>query len=343
MVAEPHDAMLWESLDGQKVRCRLCAHECVIAAGKYGICRVRQNVAGALKSHSYGAVVALNVDPIEKKPLFHFLPGTSSLSVAAAGCNFQCRFCQNWRISQAPRTGQIVGGRAVSPEQIVASTVEHNCASISYTYTEPTVFFELAYESAVLARQRGIRNCFVSNGYMTPAAVEKIAPYLDAINVDLKAFRDETYRRIMKASLAPVLECLRALKGAGVWMEVTTLIVPGMNDSPQELRDIAGFIAGELGRHVPWHVSRFHGDFEMTTVPTTPMKTLQLACRVGSEAGLGYIYCGNVTGLADERTYCPSCGELLIDRSGYSVREILIDGGICPKCRRPIEGVWVAQ
>jgi len=339
-MSEAHEAMLWRRLDGQKVQCLLCAHECVIAVGKYGLCGVRQNVRGALESLSYASVVALNVDPIEKKPLFHFLPGTSSLSIAAAGCNFQCEFCQNWQISQAPREGRVVGGQAVSPDQIVTAAVNYDCRSISYTYTEPTVFFELAYETAGLAHRRGIKNCFVSNGFLTPLGVEKIAPVLDAINVDLKAFRDETYRRIMKARLEPVLRCLKALVAAGVWVEVTTLVVPGMNDSPEELRDIAGFIAGELGPHVPWHVSRFHADYKVRTGASTPIETLELACRIGREAGLKYIYCGNVPAQTDERTHCPRCGHVVIDRVGYSMRGVHLVGGACGECGQKIEGVW---
>lgn len=338
-----HDAMLWEALDGQTVRCNLCAHQCVIAAGKYGVCRVRRNVEGKLKSLNYGSLVALNADPIEKKPLFHFLPGTRSLSVAAAGCNFQCAFCQNWQISQAPRDGLSVGGATVSPAEIVAAAVERHCPSISYTYTEPTVFFELAYDTATLAKDRGLKNCFVSNGFLTALGVETIAPVLDAINVDLKAFRDATYRTIMKARLEPVLACLKALVKAGVWVEVTTLVVPGMNDSPEELDAIAHFIAKELGDFVPWHVSRFHGDYKMTAVPSTPLRTLELACRLGKEAGMKYVYCGNVTGQANESTYCPACGEMLIERVGFGIRGNRLAGGCCPGCKTRIEGVWSAQ
>ena len=339
-LAEPHDAMLWERKDQQAVQCNLCGHACVIALGKYGVCRVRENVAGSLQSHSYGAVVALNADPIEKKPLFHFLPGTRSLSIAAAGCNFQCEFCQNWRISQAPRMGGRPVGEAVSPEQIVAAATHYDCASISYTYTEPTVFFELAYDSARLAQQRGLRNCFVSNGFMTPLAVQTIAPYLDAINVDLKAFRDRTYQEVLKARLDPVLACLQALVAEGIWVEVTTLIVPGMNDSPEELSDLAGFIAGSLGGHVPWHVTRFHGNHKMAAASATPVETLEMACRIGAEAGLKYVYCGNVTGHADERTYCPACRSVVIDRVGFSVREMSMRDGACGQCGQRIEGIW---
>ena len=341
--------MLFEPMEGRKVRCNLCAHRCVIPPGEFGLCRVRENVAGALKTHSFANLVALNVDPIEKKPLFHFLPGTNSVSIAAAGCNFQCEFCQNWQISQSPRNGSGESHQAVSPEQVVAAAEKYKCASISYTYTEPTIFFEMAYETSRLAHERGILNCFVSNGYMTPTAVETIAPHLDAINVDLKAFRDSTYRRVMKARLDPVLACLRALVSAGVWVEVTTLVVPGMNDSSDELGDIAKFISGELGRHVPWHVTRFHGDYKMAGAPATPIETLQRACRIGADAGLKYVYCGNVPvlpasadGRADERTCCPGCGEVLIDRVGYSIGQVRISDGACPNCGERIEGVWKA-
>jgi len=343
MARDLHEAMLYEKLDGQKVRCCLCGHECTIAAGKYGLCRVRQNVAGALKTHSYGALVAMNVDPIEKKPLFHFLPGSTSLSIATAGCNFQCEFCQNWQISQSPRDGSAAGGQEVIPSQVVSAAVSHNCQSISYTYTEPTIFFEMAYDTAKLAHEQGLLNCFVSNGFMTPLAVKTIAPYLDAINVDLKAFRDETYRKIMKASLEPVLRCLKALVAAGVWVEVTTLVVPGMNDSADELRRIAEFISSELSPAVPWHVSRFHGDYKMTSAPTTPIETLMLACSVGREEGLKYVYCGNVPGEGDESTRCPSCGEMLISRMGFHVRANHLRDGACYRCGEKLEGIWSTQ
>ena len=339
MTPEPHDAMLWEAFDDQKVRCLLCGHQCIVAAGSCGLCRVRQNVAGVLKSLNYDTIVAINADPIEKKPLFHFLPGTRSLSIAAPGCNFQCDFCQNWGISQSPRTSR-PSGQNVTPEQIVAAAVNNACPSISYTYTEPTVFFELAYDTGRLAHQRGLKNCFVSNGYMTARAVEEIRPYLDAVNVDLKAFRDRTYRNVMKATLEPVLVCLRALVAAEIWVEVTTLVVPGMNDSAEELGDIARFIAGDLGPSVPWHVSRFHPDYKMSAVGSTPIERLELACGLGKEAGLKHVYCGNVPGQTDERTYCPSCGEVLIDRTGFSIRGIFLKRGACPSCSEGIAGAW---
>jgi len=281
------------------------------------------------------------VDPIEKKPLFHVLPGTRSLSVAAAGCCFQCEFCQNWQISQGPQEGRALETTSCSPEELLAMAELNRCASISYTYTEPTVFFEFAYDTARLAKQRGIRNCFVSNGYMSSRAVQTIAPYLDAINVDLKAFRDETYRRVMHARLQPVLDCLVALKEAGIWIEVTTLVVPGMNDSSQELKDIAEFIVHKLGVGVPWHVTRFYGQYKMSETPSTELDTLQEACRIGQEAGLRYVYCGNVPGRADENTYCPDCGEIVIERVGYTIGGIRLSAeGACRHCGRRIEGIW---
>ena len=340
MADQYHDAMLWEVADDGNVRCGLCGHRCTIAPSGTGICRVRKNVDGQLKTLNFATIVAANADPIEKKPLFHVLPGTRSLSIAAPGCNFQCDFCQNWQISQSPREGKPLVPGGVSPRQIVAAAGERGCASISYTYTEPTIFFELAYETARLARRDGLRNCFVSNGYMTPRAVETIATVLDAINVDLKAFRDETYTTVMKARLEPVLGCLRALVAAGVWVEVTTLVVPGMNDSPRELADIAAFIANDLGPHVPWHVSRFHGDYRMAGLPRTPIETLRTACRLGAEAGLKYVYCGNATAQADESTYCPACGTAVIQRVGFSVGQMDMKDGACGKCGTRIEGVW---
>lgn len=333
--------MLWSKADGLTVRCNLCGHRCVIAVDKFGRCGIRQNIAGQLVTHSYDKIITIHPDPIEKKPLFHFLPGTRSLSIATPGCNFRCSFCQNWQISQITTNDELLA-RCVSvpPEQLVELAVKERCDSISYTYTEPTIFFELAYDTARLAHQAGLKNCFVSNGFMTPDAVEKIAPYLDAINVDLKAFSDETYRDVCGGRLEPVLECLTCLVAAGVWVEVTTLIVPGMNDSQEELRQIAEFIAGSLGKAVPWHISRFHGDYEMADTAATPLETLQMAGRLGKEAGLKFVYGGNATGLVDERTYCPGCGEMLLDRMGFQVSANNLREGKCPACNQPIEGVW---
>ena len=335
-----HKAMLYEPMEGQKVRCELCGHQCVVGPDRYGACRVRKNVGGELVTLNYDAVVAIHVDPIEKKPLFHFLPGSRSLSIAAAGCNFRCEFCQNWQISQRSAEAGELGGEAIAPADIVAAAERQGCKSISYTYTEPTVFFELAYDTGKLAHERGIRNVFVSNGYMTPKAVGVIAPHLDAINADLKAFREETYRTVMKARLEPVLDCLRELVKAGVWLEVTTLVVPGMNDSDAELGDIAKFIAGDLGPDVPWHISRFHAEYKMDRGTTTPVAVLHRAAERGRQAGLKYVYCGNVPGDDGESTFCPSCRERLIHRVGFSIVSNRLADGCCPSCRTEIAGVW---
>lgn len=342
---ELHDAMLWTPADDNAVQCNLCAHRCKIAAGAIGLCQVRQNVTGKLKTHTYSQVCAMNVDPIEKKPLFHFLPNSMSLSLATPGCNFRCAFCQNWQISQQAREDKNGGNifrraQAIPPEQLVNLARQNGCASISYTYTEPTIFFELAYDTAALAHEAGIKNCFVSNGFMTPEAVETIAPHLDAINVDLKCFSDETYRRVCQGRLAPVLACLENLVRAGIWVEVTTLAVPGMNDSEAELRQIAEFVAEKLGKHVPWHVSRFHPDYKKLETPATPLATLERAGELGREAGLKYVYCGNVPGQADECTRCAHCQNVLIDRRGFRVENIFIEDGACPHCQTPLEGIW---
>ncbi|MCK5114907.1 MAG: AmmeMemoRadiSam system radical SAM enzyme [Phycisphaerae bacterium] len=349
-MSKPHDAMLWEPVDdsgdNKTVRCSLCAHRCTIAPGKFGFCNVRQNIGGKLMTHTFDQVIACSVDPIEKKPLFHFLPGSETLSIATPGCNFRCEFCQNWNISQTSceHSENISLSRqadeSLTPETIVALAMQRQCESISYTYTEPTIFFELAYETSKLARAGGLRNCFVSNGFMTPETVQTIAPHLDAINVDLKTFRDETYRKVCSGRLEPVLNTLQLLVGLGVWVEVTTLIVPGLNDSPQELGDIAEFIATKLGVGVPWHVSRFHGSYKMQNRDATPIATLQLACELGARTGLEYVYCGNATGAADESTYCPHCQMQIIERAGFAVGKIHLDNGRCPKCNQTIPGVW---
>jgi len=283
---ELHDAILWKATDDGLVQCSVCAHRCRIPEWGFGICRVRHNVGRKLKTLTYDHVISMNADPIEKKPLFHFLPGTSSFSIATPGCNFTCNFCQNWKISQAPKDGTPLGGQAVSPGELVNKAVSSGCKSISYTYTEPAVFIELAMDTSRLAKKQGLRNCFVSNGFMTPEAVEHVAPYVDAMNVDLKCFSEETYKDICGGHLQPVLDCLKNLIHAGIWVEVTTLVVPGMNDSPEELKQIADFIRSELGAGVPWHVSRFHGDYNMSTRLPTSVETLELAYSLGREAGI---------------------------------------------------------
>lgn len=333
------EAMLWERLPEGKVRCNLCAHRCLIFPGKRGICRVRENRDGTLYSLVYGRLVSRAVDPIEKKPLFHFQPGSASYSIATVGCNFHCRQCQNWEISQYPREhgDEIVGGH-FTPEEIVADAIRYRCQSISYTYVEPTVFFEFAYDTSKLARERGLANVFVSNGYLTEEATRAIAPYLDAINIDIKAFKDATYRHYYGATLQPVLDTVKLMHQLGVWVEVTTLIIPTINDSEDELRAIARFLKG-VDPAIPWHVTRFYPQYKLLDLPPTPVGTLRRAREIGLEEGLKYVYEGNVPGEGGENTYCPGCGELLIARWGFSISRYAIKDGRCPKCGAEIAGV----
>lgn len=323
--------------------CNLCAHRCRIPPGRIGICGVRENVEGTLYTLVYDRIVSANVDPIEKKPLFHFLPGTSSFSVATVGCNFHCRFCQNWQISQAPKGRErYIPGREIPPEKIVRAAIATGSATIAYTYTEPTVFFELAYDTASLATAKGLKNIFVTNGYMTPEALRMIRPYLHAANVDLKGFDDKRYRRLCGAKLAPVLEIIRLMKELGIWVEVTTLVIPGHNDSEGELRAIAAFIES-VGEEIPWHLSRFFPAYRMLEDQPTALKTLELAWRIGKEAGLRYVYCGNIPGNVHEHTDCYRCGFRLIDRWGFSVGRVRLERGRCPRCDASIDGVWETE
>ncbi len=336
-----HDAICWQGLDDGAVQCELCNHRCRIVEGQWGYCRVRRNIGGELKTFNFDQIIAANVDPIEKKPLFHLLPGTKSFSIAAPGCNFRCSYCQNWEISQLPREGNWEVGKSIPPEALVATAVENDCASIAYTYTEPTIFMELARETAHLAHPVGIKNVFVTNGFMTAAGQAAMGNYLDGANVDLKAFSEETYREIMGGHLWAVCDTLKRLVDAHVWVEVTTLVVPGLNDSDDELGQIADFIAGQLGRHVPWHLSRFHGDYHMSRMPPTPIETIQRACKLGEQAGLHYVYGGNAAGEVQERTLCPACGAVVIDRVGFTVKHNdLTRDGACRQCGRVIEGLW---
>jgi len=334
-----NEAMLWAPLGGGKVACALCSHRCVIAPSKSGICAVRENRQGKLVTLVYGEVIAAHVDPIEKKPLYHFYPGSKALSIATAGCNFKCSFCQNWEISQAPRRGGGgLRGQQFSAEEIVREALAQDCRSISYTYTEPTIFFEYAYDTARLAKEAGLANNFVTNGYMTEEALGAIRPYLDAANVDLKAFKDETYKRVCGARLEPVLASIRRMRDLGIWVEVTTLVVPGLNDGAEELTGIARFIAG-VDPDIPWHISRFHPDFEYTDAPSTPARTLRLAAEIGKREGLRYLYIGNMPGESED-THCPTCGQVLISRRGFFVAENQMAGNRCPFCSGPIAGVF---
>ncbi len=333
------EAMLYEKLDGGHVRCALCSHRCRIAPAKRGICGVRENREGTLYSLVYGPVIAASIDPVEKKPLYHLYPGSDSYSIAAVGCNFRCSFCQNHEISQMPREEGRIAGREMSPRRVVDEAVDSASKSISYTYTEPTIFFEFARDTACLAREKGLKNIFVTNGFMTQEALEAASPWLDAANVDLKSFRDEFYRQHCGARLEPVLETLRGMRKRGIWVEVTTLVIPTLNDDEGELRDIAAFVRS-LGAEVPWHVSRFFPRYKSQGLSPTPVKTIDRAVEIGREAGLKHVYGGNVPGSASDHTYCSACGNLLIERQGYEIRAYNLEGPRCGRCGTVLAGVF---
>jgi pyruvate formate lyase activating enzyme len=334
------EAYLYEKMENQRVRCFLCNHRCLIKKGARGICGVRENQEGTLVSLVYGKVIAKHVDPIEKKPLFHFLPGSRSYSLATAGCNFRCLFCQNADISQMPADRNQIWGEEMTPSMIVEEATGSRSFSISYTYTEPTIFFELALDTARLAVKKGLKNIFVSNGYMTEECLKEISSDLHGANVDLKAFTDKFYKEQCGAKLEPILRTLEIMRKTGVWVEVTTLLIPGLNDSTEELKGLAGFLCN-LDPDIPWHISRFHPSYRLMNVRPTPPESIQRARDIGYEAGLKYVYTGNLPGDEGEKTYCHKCKELLIDRFGFYVRKQAIKDNRCPRCNALIPGVWV--
>ncbi|MBI4496185.1 MAG: AmmeMemoRadiSam system radical SAM enzyme [Deltaproteobacteria bacterium] len=332
------EALLYEALPEQKVQCRLCRHLCRIPPSRRGICGVRENRDGVLYTWVYRRLISRAVDPIEKKPLFHFAPGSSSFSIAAVGCNFHCDFCQNYEISQMPRERNRIPGEDVSPEKVVDMAERAGCRTIAYTYTEPTIILEYALDIARLADERGLKNIFVTNGYMTEEALRLIHPHLHGANVDIKAFSEDFYSRRCGARLEGVLQSLQTMKELGVWVEVTTLLIPGLNDSLEELAAIARFLFS-LGPETPWHLSRFHPTYRMLDRPPTSIGLLERARRIGLQAGLRYVYTGNVPGDVGENTFCPACGHLLIDRLGFRIRENRMRQGRCPDCGSAIDGV----
>lgn len=333
-----HDALLYDELKDDMVQCNLCAHRCKIKESQRGICRVRENRNGKLYSLVYGNLISKNVDPIEKKPLYHFFPGSKSFSVATPGCNFRCSWCQNWQISQMPRQMKMPEYQRIMPKEIVRQAVGLNCQSIAYTYTEPTIFFEYNYDIARAAKNEGLQNVYVTNGFMTSEMIEMIAPYLDAANIDIKAFRDETYRTQMGGQLEPVLESCRLMKSKGIWLEITTLIVPKFNDSMEEINELATFIYEELGAETPWHLSRFYPQYQLCDVAPTQESTLYEAKQIGESVGLKYVYLGNVFG--HNATKCHHCGHELITRTSYPVRfHNLGSEGECLNCGTTLVGV----
>ncbi|HEX8939173.1 MAG TPA: AmmeMemoRadiSam system radical SAM enzyme [Candidatus Limnocylindrales bacterium] len=325
------------------VACDACAHRCVIRAGRVGICGTRENRAGRLVTTVYGEVAALHLEPIEKKPLYHVAPGSLAVSLATPGCNLHCRFCQNWELAQGHREGHRPVTEPLPPEAIAERARAADAAVVAYTYVEPTVFLEYALDTARLVRRDGRLNVFVTNGYQTPEALQLLAPLLDAANVDLKSFSDATYRRLCGARLEPVLATLLGMRRAGIWVEVTTLVIPGVNDSVSELRALAEWIGSELGEETPWHVSRFHPAHRMRRIPPTPSDSLLAAAAMGRAAGLRHVYVGNAPELDGAETRCAGCGHRLIRRRDFAVVEWRLDGDRCPDCLRRLPGVAVAR
>jgi pyruvate formate lyase activating enzyme len=334
------EAMLYTKETDQLVICYLCAHRCTIAKGKMGICAVRQNQDGILYALVADQIVAEHVDPIEKKPFYHVLPGSLSYSIATVGCNFHCANCQNSDISQFPRAhpGQFPG-QPTTPEEIVAAALRSQCASIAYTYTEPTIYFELAYETARLASAHGLKNFFVTNGYLTPEALDVIQPYLDGANVDLKGFDDDRYRKLCGARVEPVKDTIRAMRARNIWVEVTTLLIPGHNDTEAELQQIAAWLYS-IDPAMPWHVSAFYPRYRLLDVHPTPPASIRRAVEIGKAAGLHYVYSGNIHGDDDEHTWCHQCGQCLIQRTGFSIVENRVTNSKCPSCGTILPGIF---
>jgi len=327
------EAYLYQKVENLAVKCLNCSHYCAIPADKKGLCGVRKNIGGKLFALNYGKAIAVEIDPIEKKPLFHFMPGTKTLSFATVGCNFRCLNCQNWEISQYPKTNDDLPGQEILPEEIVDAALKNKTPSISYTYVEPTIFSEYALDTMKIARKEGLKNIWVSNGFMSAESRAMIIPYLDANNIDIKGFSDEFYQKNCGAKLQPILDTAIEMKKSGVWVEITTLLIPALNDDSKTLNNIAKFIAKELGEETPWHVTQFCGSisWKLGQLPNTPTNTIRNAYNIGRTAGLKFVYSGNIPGMELENTYCPRCGEICLFRQGVDVSR-RDNHGKCPKC-----------
>jgi pyruvate formate lyase activating enzyme len=339
-----HEAMFYEKLAGNEVKCSLCAHRCRIKPGKRGICGVRENCEGSLFSLVYGGVANEAVANIEQKPLYHYYPGSTAYSVGTIGCNFRCRHCQNWRLSQAALEDAFLEN--LSPSQLVRQAKMAGCQSISWTYNEPTVWYEYTCDGAKFSKEEGLGTSYVTNGYITPEALEHIAPYLDAFSVDIKGFSDEFYRDVCSAKLAPVLEATRLAKKLGIHVEVVNLIIPTRNDSPEEIRELSRWVYENLGRDTPLHFNRFHPHYKMKDLLPTPVNTLDRARSIAIEEGMRFVYVGNVPGHPYENTYCPECGSLLIARGFFEVQEYNISPDkTCPRCGEsiPLTGEYAGK
>ncbi len=328
------ESFFYKKMKLNKVQCRTCAHWCVLDLKEKGKCGVRENIDGKLYSLNYGKIAALNIDPIEKKPFFHFLPKTYSLSLASMGCSLFCKNCQNWTISQGPKTNKEIEGEEISPEKIIETAKKNNVPSISYTYTDPIAFLEYSLNTMKIAKKENLKNCFVSHGFMSPESRKAIVPYLDAINIDIKSFSDDFYKKNCQARLKPILETAKSMKKSNVWVEITTLVIPGLSDSKEMFSSIAKFIQKELGTETPWHISCFSGElsWKLQHLPKTPLKTLEKGYEIGKKEKLKYVYLGNLYDHPAENTYCPKCGTICIKRTGYEIHRY-DENKKCPQCK----------
>ncbi len=331
-------ALFYKKLSKNKIQCLLCPRGCVVFNGQRGFCRVRENRDGEYYTLSHSNPCALHIDPIEKKPLFHFLPATSALSIATAGCNFTCKNCQNWDISQARPDD--TKNYEVTPEKLVEIALQYNTPTIAYTYTEPTIFYEYMLDCARIARKKGINNIYHSNGYINQAPLLKLIPFLDGANIDLKGMSEKFYKNITDGTLNPVLKTIKTLKEKGIWIEITNLVIPTKNDSRKMFEKLCKWIKNELGTETPIHFSRFYPLYKLPNLPPTPLKTLRTAASIARDTGLKYVYIGNVPGIPEENTYCPACGKTIIERKGYNINALNLKKGRCKFCRHKIPGVW---
>jgi len=334
-----HEARYYKKIDSRTVQCELCPRRCVLRDGQRSFCRAREPKNGKLYSLVYGKSCAVHIDPIEKKPLFHFLPGTQIFSIATAGCNFRCKYCQNWQISQFGPDE--VYNEELTPEEIVEETIKNKCPSLAYTYSEPSIFFEYMLDITKAARGRGIKNMYHSNGSLNPEPAREIASYLDAADIDLKGFTQKFYSEVSAGYLDTVLETLKILKNNKVWLEITNLVVPGLNDDLDTVKQMCLWIRDNLGTDVPLHFSRFSPQYKLASLNPTPVETLEKIRELAMSVGLNYVYIGNVPGNTGENTYCPGCKKAVIMRSGYIILENNISSaGRCNFCKTPIAGVW---
>ncbi len=335
---QPKEARYYEKLPNRKIKCVLCPRECIIDDQETGYCGVRENRGGTYYTLVHSRVCSANVDPIEKKPLFHFLPGSLAFSIATAGCNVECKFCQNWQISQV-RPEQIQN-MDLPPEQVVQYARQTNSLSIAYTYSEPVIFTEYMYDCAAAGRNSGVRSVMISNGYIQKQPMTDLCSVLHAVKIDLKAFTESFYEKLVAGKLQPVLDTLVLLKSLGMWTEIVYLVVPTHNDSPEELKALCKWIVSELGPDTPLHFSRFYPQYRLKNLPPTPISTLNVARSIALDAGIHYCYIGNIPGHEGEHTYCPSCHQTLIKRIGFKILENKLVHGTCPSCHTSIPGIW---